>query len=38
MRIEDDGIQVDIIKLPRVGIAYAEPADREALWRFKLKK
>ena len=38
LRIEDDGTKVDIIQLPRVGIAYAEPADREALWRFKLKK
>ncbi len=38
LRIEDDGAKVNIIQLPRVGIAYAEPADREALWRFKLQK
>ncbi len=38
LRIEDDGSEVNIIRLPRVGIAYAEPADREALWRFKLQK
>ena len=38
LRIEDDGMKVNIIQLPRVGIAYAEPADREALWRFKLQK
>lgn len=38
LRIEDDGSKVDIIRLPRVGIPYAEPADREALWRFKLQK
>ncbi len=38
LRIEDDGAEVNIIQLPRVGIAYAEPADREALWRFKLQK
>lgn len=38
LRIEDDGTKVNITQLPRVGIAYAEPADREALWRFKLQK
>ncbi len=38
LRIEDDGTKVNIIQLPRIGIAYAEPADREALWRFKLQK
>ena len=38
LSIEDDGTDVNIIQLPRVGIAYAEPADREALWRFKLQK
>ena len=38
LSIEDDGTKVNIIQLPRVGIAYAEPADREALWRFKLQK
>ncbi len=38
LRIGDDGREVNIIQLPRVGIAYAEPADREALWRFKLQK
>lgn len=38
LRIEDDGAEVDIIQLPRIGIAYADEADREALWRFKLKQ
>lgn len=38
LRIEDDGMEVDITQLPRVGIAYADEADREALWRFKLKQ
>ena len=38
LHIEDDGTKVNITQLPRVGIAYAEPADREALWRFKLQK
>ena len=38
LRIEDDDTKVNIIQLPRVGIAYAEPSDREALWRFKLQK
>lgn len=38
LSIEDDETEVNIIHLPRVGIAYADPADREALWRFKLQK
>lgn len=38
LSIEDDETEVNIIQLPRVGIAYADPADREALWRFKLQK
>lgn len=37
LRLEDDGAEVDIILDKRVGIAYADEADREALWRFKLK-
>ena len=36
LRLEDDGTQVNIISDKRVGIAYADEADREALWRFKL--
>lgn len=36
LRLEDDGAEVDITTLPRVGIDYAEKSDREALWRFKL--
>jgi DNA-3-methyladenine glycosylase len=38
LSIENDGTKVNIMQLPRVGIAYADPADREALWRFKLQK
>ena len=34
--LEDDGAQVNITSDKRVGIAYADEADREALWRFKL--
>lgn len=36
LRLEDDGIKVNITLDKRVGIAYADEADREALWRFKL--
>ena len=35
LRIEDEGRKVNIITDKRVGIAYAEKADRERLWRFK---
>lgn len=35
IRIEDEGRKVNIITDKRVGIAYAEEADRERLWRFK---
>lgn len=35
--IEDDGTVVDIISDKRVGIAYADEKDREALLRFKLR-
>lgn len=35
LRIEDEGRKVDITTDKRVGIAYAEEADRERLWRFK---
>lgn len=38
LRIEDDGAEVNITSLPRVGIGYADEADRNALWRFRLKK
>lgn len=33
--LEDDGSKVDIILDKRVGIAYADEADREKLWRYK---
>lgn len=33
--LEDDGYKVDITAEKRVGIAYADEADREKLWRFK---
>lgn len=33
--LEDDGFSVDITTDKRVGIAYADEADREKLWRFK---
>ena len=36
LRLVDDGIKVNITLDKRVGIAYADEADREALWRFKL--
>jgi len=32
--IEDDGIQFDYIKTPRIGIGYAREEDRARLWRF----
>lgn len=32
--LADDGYAPKIIRLPRVGIDYAEKKDREALWRF----
>ena len=35
LRIEDEGRMVNITADKRVGIAYAEEADRERLWRFK---
>lgn len=35
IRIEDEGRIVNITTDKRVGIAYAEEADRERLWRFK---
>lgn len=35
LRIEDEGRMDDITTDKRVGIAYAEEADRERLWRFK---
>ena len=33
--LEDDGFAVNITTDKRVGIAYADEADRERLWRFK---
>lgn len=36
LRLEDDGFKVNITFDKRVGIAYADETDREALWRFKL--
>ena len=35
LRSEDEGRMVNITTDKRVGIAYAEEADRERLWRFK---
>ena len=35
LRIEDEGRMVNIKTDKRVGIAYADEADRERLWRFK---
>lgn len=35
--VEDDGKMVDIISDKRVGIAYADEKDREALLRFKMR-
>lgn len=35
--VEDDGKEVDIILDKRVGIAYAQEKDREALLRFKMR-
>ncbi|MCH5194562.1 MAG: DNA-3-methyladenine glycosylase [Oscillospiraceae bacterium] len=34
IRIEDDGYRPEIETLPRVGIDYAAPEHRDALWRF----
>jgi len=34
IRIEDDGYRPELTRLPRVGIDYADPKDRDALWRF----
>ena len=36
LRIEDDGTKVNITQLPRVGIAYAEPADRDLSFKNEL--
>ncbi len=36
--LEDDGYQPEIVRSHRVGIAYADEKDREALWRFIDKK
>ena len=33
----DDGLRREIMTLPRVGIDYASPEDRERLWRFVMK-
>ena len=33
--LEDDGFEVNITTDKRVGIAYADEADREKLWRYK---
>ena len=35
--IEDDGTRSDYITAPRVGIDYADEADRTRLWRFIVK-
>ncbi len=32
--LEDDGLSPRYTATPRIGIDYAEPADRERLWRF----
>lgn len=32
--LEEDGYQASTIATPRIGIDYAEPADRDRLWRF----
>lgn len=37
LRIEDDSTLVNITSSPRIGIGYADKADQDALWRFKLK-
>ncbi len=34
---EDDGFSPELEASPRIGIAYAEKADRERLWRFTVK-
>ncbi|MCD8003313.1 MAG: DNA-3-methyladenine glycosylase [Clostridia bacterium] len=36
--IEDDGYKPDIEYLPRVGIDYADKADRERLWRMRCNR
>ena len=36
--LEDDGYDAEVVRSHRVGIAYAEEKDREALWRFIDKK
>lgn len=35
--VADDGFKCEIIRKKRVGIDYAAPKDRDALWRFVLK-
>ena len=35
--IIDDGLRPEITTMPRVGIAYASPVDREKPWRFVMK-
>lgn len=37
LRIEDEGKKVYITTDKRVGIAYADEADRDRLWRFKAR-
>ena len=32
--VEDDGVQLDVRALPRVGIGYASVKDQERLWRY----
>lgn len=36
IKIIDDGLTHEIVRLKRVGIDYAEQKDRDALWRFKI--
>lgn len=35
--LEDDGVTLPFIRLPRVGIAYASARDRARRWRFRAK-
>ncbi len=35
--LEDDGFTAEYECTPRIGIDYAEPADRDRLWRFVMK-
>lgn len=35
IRFADDGTRLDIRRLPRVGIQYADKKDRERLWRYQ---